>query len=83
MSELIFEPDKIYEFAQSDNFRVFLRLKYLSTVFNPVNKEIRLHFEKLESSVEEQKDIYLSQSDIYQLVGSINEASEYEVRYEY
>ncbi|MBD2519933.1 hypothetical protein H6G93_34325 [Nostoc sp. FACHB-973] len=83
MSELIFEADKIYEFAQIDNFRVSWRLKYLETVFNPVSKEIRLHFHKLESSVEEQEDIYLSQSDIYQQVGSINEASEYEVRYEY
>ncbi|WP_176726886.1 hypothetical protein [Nostoc sp. KVJ20] len=48
MSELIFEPDKIYEFAQIDNFRVSWRLKYVETVFNPVNKEIRLHFYKLE-----------------------------------
>lgn len=83
MSELIFEPGKIYEFAEIDNLRVFLRVKYLETVFNPINKEIRLHFHKLESSVEEQKDIYLSPSDICQQVGSINEAREYEVTYEY
>lgn len=83
MTELNFEPDKIYEIFDIDNFRVLLRLKYLETVFNPISKEIRLHFEKLESSTEKQKDIYLSQSDLYQQIGNINEASEYQVRYEY
>jgi hypothetical protein len=83
MTELNLEPGKIYEFADRDNFRVFLRLKYLNTVVNPISQEIQLHFENLGSSVDKQKDIYLSQSDIYQQVGGIKEASEYQVRYEY
>jgi hypothetical protein len=83
MTELNLEPGKIYEFADHDNFRVFVRLKYLNTVFNPISKEIQLHFEKLDSSVDKHKDIYLSQSDIYEQVGGINEASEYQIRYEY
>jgi hypothetical protein len=83
MTELNLEPGKIYEFADLDNFRVILRLKYLNTVFNPMSKEIQLHFEKLDASVEKDKDIYLSQSDIYQQVGGIHEASQYQVRYEY
>jgi hypothetical protein len=83
MTELNLEPGKIYEFADLDNFRVFWRLKYLNTVVNLISKEIQLHFEKLDSSADKQKDIYLSQSDIYQQVGGINEAVEYQVRYEY
>ncbi|MBD2663679.1 hypothetical protein [Richelia sinica] len=83
MTELNLEPGKIYEFADLDNFRVFWRLKYLNTVVNPISKEIQLHFEHLDSSADKQKDIYLSQSDIYQQVGGINEALEYQARYEY
>jgi hypothetical protein len=83
MNELTLKPGEIYEFLDIENFRVFLRLKYLETVFNPITKEIRLHFEKLEDSVEQNKDIYLNQHDIYQQIGRINEATEYQIRYEY
>jgi hypothetical protein len=81
--ELNFQPGKIYEFTDLNDFRVIWRLKYLETVFNPISREIRLHFEKLEAVVEKQQDIYISQSDIDQQVGSINEMIEYQVSYEY
>ncbi|MBD2344266.1 hypothetical protein [Anabaena subtropica] len=83
MTKLNFEPGKIYEMFDINNLRVLWRLKYLETVLNPDSKEICLHFEELESSTEKQKDIYLNQNDIYQQIGGINEAMEYQVRYEY
>ncbi|MBD2593698.1 hypothetical protein H6G74_05060 [Nostoc spongiaeforme FACHB-130] len=83
MQELRFKPGNIYEFVDHNEIPVFSQLRYVETIFNPVNKEICLHFEVSEDSCEHPQDIYFSQSSIDQQIGGIFEASEYQVRYEY